>query len=94
MPTGVSTKSSSANTPNSLVNKAPLTIVLRKGRMDRVHGIFEELQPVVWIEVFLARDQTIARPGEAVVYREWRLPVGRPQMGKDDAVVLVGRISR
>src|SRR5207302_9067007 len=38
-------------------------------------------------------NEPISRPAEAVVYRERRLPVGWPQIGKDDAVVLVGRIS-
>ena len=66
---------------------------MEKRRMDRVHRIFQDLQPVARIEVFLARNEPKARPAEAVVYRERRLPVGRPQIGKDDAVVLVGRIS-
>ena len=60
--------------------------------MGRIHGVFHDLQPVARIEIFLARDEPVARPDEAIVHRERRLLVGRTQIGEDDAVMLAGRI--
>src|SRR5439155_24207758 len=62
---------------------------VEKRCMDRVHGVFQDLQPVTRIEIFLARDETIARPGEAVVHRERWLLVRRAHIGKHDPVILV-----
>src|SRR5262249_50238849 len=44
---------------------------------------------VARVEVFLARDQAIARPIEAVIDREGRPTIGRPHIRKDDAAVLM-----
>jgi len=65
---------------------------VEKRRMGGIHCVFHDLQPVTWIEIFLARYQTIAWLDEAVVHRETRLAVGRTHIGKDDAAVLMGRI--
>ncbi len=65
---------------------------VEKRGMGRVHRVFQDLQPVARIEIFLARDHAIARADEAVEHRERRLLVGRAQIGKDDAVRLTGRI--
>src|SRR5262249_29721223 len=57
-----------------------------------VHGIFEDLEPIARIEVFAARDESIARATEAVVERKgWPL-LWRTHVREHDAVVLVDRI--
>src|SRR6516165_9812142 len=86
MPTGVSTNSSSGNTPNSELGTADNRV--EKRRMGGIHGVLHGLQPVARIEIFRARHQPIAWPDKAVVHREGRLLVGRTHIGKDDAAVL------
>jgi hypothetical protein len=53
--------------------------------------VFHDLQSFAWIEILSARDQTIAGTAEAVVFGETRLPVGRADIRKDNAVLLEGR---
>ena len=60
--------------------------------MGRIHGVFHDLQPIARIEIFLARDEAVARPDKAVVHRQRWLLVGRAQIREDDAVVLPGGI--
>src|SRR5262249_29053965 len=61
-------------------------------RVNRVHRVLEDLEPVAGIEVRPAGHDAIARSIEAVVDGKWRLLVRWTQVGEDDAARLVRRI--
>jgi hypothetical protein len=62
---------------------------MEKRRVHGIHGIFQDLQPVARIIILLARDELVSRSRKAVIDRERRLYVGRPHVGKDDAIILM-----
>ncbi len=60
--------------------------------MDRILRVFEDLQPVAGIDVFLAGDDSIAGPDEAVIGRESRHLLRRTHIGENEAMRLAHRI--
>jgi len=82
MPTGVSTNSSSGITSELVGECEPLIDGVEKRRMGGIHGVFHDLQPVAWVEVFPPGHEAIAGPDKTVIHREKRLPVGGPIWAK------------
>ena len=60
--------------------------------VDRVHRVFQDLQPVARIEIFLARNDPVAWAAEAVIGGECRHFLGRAHVAEHDAVRLAHRI--
>src|SRR5262249_23752301 len=65
---------------------------VEKRRVDGVHGVLQNLEPVARIEIFLPGDDPVAWSLEAIVDGKRRLLVRRPHVRKDDPTVFVRRI--
>src|ERR1700742_1224246 len=65
---------------------------MQESGMCRIHRVFQDLQPIARIKVFLSRNEPVSRPGKAVIHREWRTLLGRAHIGEHDARVLMGWI--
>src|SRR5256885_14563186 len=65
---------------------------MEKRRMDGVHGVFQDLQPVTRIEIFPAWHEPIAWSAKTIIHGKRRLLLRWPHIGKHDAIVLVGRV--
>jgi hypothetical protein len=63
---------------------------MKERRVNGIHGVLHDLQPVARIEILLAGDESIAGPLEAIIQRERRLLVRRPHVPEHDPFVLMG----